>query len=72
MTLTEFEKLIADHDLTYEYSDDGGCWRAGSASLAHIKLAAANFPAETVAEIWNKYCDKKLIPEAAVRFYWRG
>lgn len=69
MTLDEFTTLVNAHDLTYEYSDDPGVYRAGSAALSRIAAASVHFPPEDVVRIWNTMVDKFLIPEAAPQFY---
>ncbi len=71
MTLEEFAQMVADHDLTYSYSDDHRCWQSGQAQYDKIMLAAKLFPPEEVKAIWNGQVDQKLIPEARSQFYWR-
>lgn len=71
MTLDEFETMVKRHDLTYDYSDDGGVWRAGCASEKAIREAARQFSIEDVKRIWNAKVDTCLIEEARAPFYWR-
>ncbi len=59
------------HDLTHEYSDDHGCWRAGSASLGRLHRMTG-VDKVRVAEIWNAVVDTKLVPDAREQFYWRA
>jgi hypothetical protein len=68
MTLDEFAKLVARHDLTYNYSDDAGVRRLGHESYMKIKEAAEQFPREDVVRIWNSEVDRKLVDGTG--FYW--
>ena len=67
-----FEEMVNYHDLTYEYSDDGGVWRAGSASLYRIKEAAKTLDPEFVKKTWNAMVDNRVNANAASQFYWKG
>lgn len=70
-TLEDFEAACQGHDLTYGYSDDGECYRRGSANHARIRRAAEKFPREDVERIWNAVVDTKLVDGARQQFYWR-
>lgn len=72
MKLEEFEALVNDHDLTYDYSDDGSVWRNGQAQYNRIKDAAKLLPIEDVKRIWNAKVDKVLIERARENFYWKS
>jgi len=71
MTLEEFAKLVAQHDLTYMYSDDGRCYSRGSRELYAIKQAAESFSRDEVVRIWNAEVDRKLVEDVRPEFYWR-
>ena len=58
------------HDLTYEYSDDHGCWRAGSASLGRLRCMTDVDKVRAV-EIWNAVVDTKVVPDVRAQFYWK-
>lgn len=49
--LEQFKQMCERHDLTYSYSDDGGCWRAGCKSHDAIREAAKKLPIEDVKRI---------------------
>lgn len=68
MTLDEFAKLVAKHDLTFDYSDDRGVRERGSRELSDIKECAKAFPREDVVRIWNAEVDRKL--HDGTGFYW--
>jgi hypothetical protein len=70
MTLKEFEQMVARHDLTYSYSDDGECYRRGMAQKDVIRQAAKQFPREDVERIWNAQVDFKLREGYRAPFYW--
>ena len=71
MTEQEFQGLCERHDLTFDYSDDHGCWQAGCASLAKVREAAKQLPPEVAARIWNSVVDTKLVEDARESFYWK-
>lgn len=71
MTIEEFEKLVNDHDLTYNYSDDHSVWRNGNAQLKRIREAAKTLPIEDVKRIWNAKCDRTLVASEATNWYWK-
>ena len=74
MTLEErkklFESMVSKHDLTYMYSDDSWCYRAGSSSYADIRLEARYLPNDFVISTWNSAVDHKLIESVREQFYW--
>jgi hypothetical protein len=61
MTIEQFKKLIEEHDLTYEMSDDDRYYRAGRQSLAIIKFESKQFEPDLVIQIWNEQVAKKLV-----------
>lgn len=69
MTLDEFHKMVAQHDLTHMYSDDASVYRRGSAELSKIMEAAKQFPREDAVRIWNSEVDRKL--HDGTGFYWK-
>lgn len=69
--LQEFEKLIAGHDFTYEYSDDPRYYRHGRKTYSKIRELAEELPEDDAKRIWNSYVDKKLIPDVRDQFYWK-
>lgn len=69
--LEEFERMVANHDLTYNYSDDPRWYHAGQRQYDDIMEAAKWLPEEDVERIWNKYVDQKLMEHARSTFYWR-
>lgn len=69
--LEDFEAMVAKHDLTYDFSDDGAVWRAGRASECRIREAAKKLPAEDVKRIWNAMVDKTLVESSRTTFYWK-
>ena len=71
MDLETFRQMCREHDLTYQYSDDGGVWSRGSASEARVRAAAKQLPREDAVRIWNEVVDEKLVPDARGSFYWR-
>ena len=67
----KFAKMCRDHDLTYEYSDDGECWRRGDASMDNIREFSKQLPYEDVERIWNAEVDRKISESSRKQFYWR-
>jgi hypothetical protein len=67
-----FTEAVDRHDVSYEYSDDGGVWRRGSEQRAAIRAMAGELPNDKVAQIWNARMDRYFIPSEAPRWYWRG
>lgn len=72
ITLAEFERMVAEHDLTFEYSDDGAVWRRGHASLARIVDAAKYLNRTDVVRVWNAAVDRKIAEGMRAPFYWKG
>jgi hypothetical protein len=71
MTLEEFAKLVRNHDLTFQFSDDHRCWRSGWDRYQDILEAAKQFPREDVVRIWNAEVDRKIVESARNWFYWK-
>lgn len=69
-TLEQFAKMVRNHDLTYQYSDDARYWRAGEESMTNIRIAAKELPREEVVKIWNAEVDRKLVEGYREPFYW--
>lgn len=65
-----FRKLVRQHDITYDYSDDGSVWRAGSAAHTRILQLRETIPDAIACEIWNARMDAYFIPEEAPRWHW--
>jgi hypothetical protein len=72
VTLAEFEAMVANHDLTFEYSDDSEVWRRGHQSLARINDAAKYLNRTDVVRVWNANVDRRLAEGARDAFYWRA
>lgn len=68
----QFKLAVQNHDVTYEYSDDGSVYRRGSQQKAEIFQMAQFLPIDFVKEVWNARMDKCLIPSEAPRWYWKG
>ena len=66
-----FVALVNDHDLTYDFSEDGRVWRAGQASYQKIKSEAVKFDRAFVVEVWNASVDHKIVPSSREMFYWK-
>ncbi len=71
MTNDEFTKLVNDHDLTYMYSDDGSCFRRGTAEKDAIVAASITFDQDFVRETWNAMVDRRMAEGYREQFYWR-
>lgn len=69
--LDEFKRLVAQHDLTYQYSDDSRYYNAGRQSYSKIRALADQLPEEETKRIWNAMVDRKLVPNAREQFYWK-
>lgn len=70
-TIEDFQRAVDNHDLTYDYSDDGSVWRNGQAQYSRITRAAEKFPREDVERIWNAKVDRSLVESARAPFYWK-
>lgn len=53
-------KMVRQHDLTHEYSDDSGAYRKGSDEKYEIQKKARRIPKKNFARIWNKEADRKV------------
>lgn len=73
--IQEFEKLVAGHDITYQYSDDNRYYSAGRQQFAQIIDLADQLKElgayDQAQRIWNANVDQKLVPNAREQFYWR-
>ena len=72
MTINAFTKLVNEHDLTYEYSDDGRSWRRGCVTLSDIKAMSATMDIGDVTRIWNANVDRRIQEEYRSPFYWKA
>jgi len=70
-TWEEWKRRVDHHDLSYNYSDDGGVWRAGEREYKLIQNNATRFPRKDVVEYWNQVCDRKFIEPYNKQFYWK-
>lgn len=48
-----YERLLAQHDWSYEYSDDGATWRQGAAERAMLQALARDIDPER--KLWQEY-----------------
>lgn len=48
-----YERLLALHDWTYEFSDDGAKWRRGRDERAQLSMMAAQLDPER--KLWQEY-----------------
>ena len=76
-TITEFQDLVENHDVTYAYSDDHRAYQKGHLEWVAIKKAAADLeaqsvPREVIAKVWNDVMDRTFRPGYAENFYWKG
>jgi hypothetical protein len=71
VTEEEFRKLCQQHDLTYEYSDDGSVWRRGCDSLAKVQAAAKQMDRAVAERIWNEVVDTKIREDSRASWYGR-
>lgn len=69
--LKHFKKLVDQHDLTYNYSDDGSVWRRGQDERDKITQLADHLPRDQVVKIWNDAVDRKIKPGMGEHFKWR-
>lgn len=75
-TLTQeqaaFAKLVAGHDLTYDFSDDFRVWQKGQEVYDKIKAESKKFDRAFVVEVWNASVDRKIVPSSRETFYWEA
>ena len=48
-----YERLLAQHDWSYEFSDDGAAWRRGRDERAQLSMMAAQLDPER--KLWQEY-----------------
>ena len=65
-----FEHVVRWHDVSYEYSDDGSVYRAGSKVKTHINWMRDTLPDDFAVATWNARMDAYFVPEEAPRWYW--
>ena len=68
----DFAKLVLNHDLTYDFSDDGRVYRAGEACYQKIKSESTKFDRGFVVEVWNACVDRKIVERSRSSFYWKA
>ena len=51
--LHRYQRLLATHDWTYEFSDDGAAWRRGRDERAQLSMMAAQIDPER--KLWQEY-----------------
>jgi hypothetical protein len=68
--IEQFRLAVRWHDVTYEYSDDGSCYRKGSQQRSEIERLRALIPDAVACEIWNAHMDAYFIPEEAPHWHW--
>lgn len=68
MTLDVFTKMVRQHDLTYNYSDDRSVRERGHNEYMAIVEWSKTLPREDVVRIWNAEVDRKLVDGTG--FYW--
>lgn len=56
----QLRKMVRQHDLTHEFSDDYGAYRRGSDEKYDIDQKARRIPKKNFAHIWNNEADRKL------------
>jgi hypothetical protein len=69
ITLKEFEELVANHDMSYAYSDDHRCYTNGHLQYRNIMREAEKLPHEDVVRIWNAQVEKNFTERAWTTFY---
>lgn len=65
-----FEHAVRYHDVSYDYSDDGGVWRRGSAVHTDINSMRNALPDDFAVTVWNARMDQYFVPEEAPRWHW--
>ena len=48
-----YERLLAQHDWAYEFSDDGAVWRRGRDERAQLSMMAAQLDPDR--KLWDEY-----------------
>lgn len=65
-----FRSLVASHDLTYTYSDDGRCYSRGKAQREEIERLRDEIGLERATAIWNENVDRRISEPYRAGFYW--
>jgi hypothetical protein len=68
---SKFAAAVRQHDVTFEYSDDGAMWRRGSDQRNVIRSMATFLSEGFVKSTWNKRMDEMFTADEAPRWYWR-
>ena len=64
MTTDDFIEMLRNHDLYYEYSDDGSVYRAGDRQYQLIVLAKRDNPLlQKIYAIWSNHKALHTLPE---------
>lgn len=65
------EKMILEHDITYEDSDDGKQYSSGREQIKKIMnyVSENNIDRKTFTEIWNAAVDKKIAEAFRNNYY---
>jgi len=75
-SLDAFQKLVANHDITYSFSDDNRVWKRGRESMDKIHQMFQDLVKEDPAneekciKIWNDNIDKNLTGNRD-EWYWK-
>lgn len=67
---TKLESLIAQHDLTYTYTDDRAAYRRGADEYDEIIKLSEQLDETEVNKIWNHWVDKKIAKQFRNDWYW--
>jgi len=65
-----FQHAVRYHDVSYEYSDDGGVYRAGSKVKTHINQMRSTLPDDFAISVWNARMDQYFVPGEAQNWHW--
>lgn len=66
--LDEFKKLIAQHDITYDYSDDNKRYQKGRLQKQKITQLAKEIP--EAKDLWNAEIDRRLSKDLWAIYRW--
>lgn len=67
--IEEYSKSVANHDLTYDYSDDFGNYSRGRDSFLRIQELSKKIPKDIAISIWNEYVDRKILEGYRESYY---
>ena len=66
--LDEFKQLIAQHDITYDYSDDNARYQKGRSQKRKITQLAREIP--EAKDLWNAEIDRRLSKDLWAIYRW--